>query len=207
VKLRKCNTTVYTQLYSWYQKCWPESFFFLKVIFVFSLVSGNWLFHCRLRCYVFFSRGINKSHCKYSPQTTSWSPQGMQVLRQCKVPRAEVMFVTIQRESIRSSKKEMNKAWTCPIFAVRLWITTSPHRWPIGSFQSTCMLCTPPPPHCTKDVLHPAGMNSWSVQSRYLSFPEGIVLTVHLLNGLKWFSVFQKQRQRYANKLIWPEIK
>jgi hypothetical protein len=48
----------------------------------------------------------------YSPQITSWTPQGMRVLRQCKVPRAEVMFVTIQRENIRPSKKEMNKAVT-----------------------------------------------------------------------------------------------
>jgi hypothetical protein len=36
--------------------------------------------------------------------------QGMRVLRQCKVPRAEVMFVVIQRENICPSKKEMNKA-------------------------------------------------------------------------------------------------
>jgi hypothetical protein len=36
----------------------------------------------------------------------------MQVLRQCKVPQAEVMFITIQRENIRPSKKEMNKAVT-----------------------------------------------------------------------------------------------
>jgi hypothetical protein len=32
-------------------------------------------------------------------------PQGMGVLRQCKVPRAEVMFVTIQRENILPPKK------------------------------------------------------------------------------------------------------
>jgi hypothetical protein len=36
----------------------------------------------------------------------------MRVLRQSTVPRAEVMFVTIQRENIRPSKKEMNKAVT-----------------------------------------------------------------------------------------------
>jgi hypothetical protein len=86
----------------------------------------------------------------YSPQITSWSPQGMRVLRQYKVPRAEVMFVTIQRENIRPSKIEMNKAVTmlpyCPMFAVMLWITTSPYRWPVRSFPSTCLLCTPPPP-------------------------------------------------------------
>jgi hypothetical protein len=32
--------------------------------------------------------------------------------KECKVPRAEIMFVTIQRENIRPSKKEMNKAVT-----------------------------------------------------------------------------------------------
>jgi hypothetical protein len=41
-----------------------------------------------------------------------YSPQGMRVLRQCKVPRVEVMFVDIQRENIRPSNKEMNKAVT-----------------------------------------------------------------------------------------------
>jgi hypothetical protein len=34
----------------------------------------------------------------------------MRVLRQLNVPRAEVMFVTIQRENIRPSNKEINKA-------------------------------------------------------------------------------------------------
>jgi hypothetical protein len=48
----------------------------------------------------------------YSPQITIWYPQGMRVLRQSKFPRAEVMFVTIRRENIRPSKKEMNKAVT-----------------------------------------------------------------------------------------------
>jgi hypothetical protein len=36
----------------------------------------------------------------------------MRVLQQYKVPLAEVMFVTIQRENIRPSKKEMIKAVT-----------------------------------------------------------------------------------------------
>jgi hypothetical protein len=39
----------------------------------------------------------------------SRAPQGMRALRQCKVPRAEVMFVTIQRENILPSNKEINK--------------------------------------------------------------------------------------------------
>jgi hypothetical protein len=49
----------------------------------------------------------------YSPQITSWSLQGMRVLRQCKAPRAEVMFVTIQRENIHASKNEVNKLLQC----------------------------------------------------------------------------------------------
>jgi hypothetical protein len=36
----------------------------------------------------------------------------MRVLRQCTVPQAEETFVTIQRENIRPSKKEINKAVT-----------------------------------------------------------------------------------------------
>jgi hypothetical protein len=51
----------------------------------------------------------------------------------------------------------------CPIFAVRLWITTPPYRWPIGNFSSTCMFRTPPAPH--KGRLHTAAINSWSVDS------------------------------------------
>jgi hypothetical protein len=86
---------------------------------------------------------LETNHGNYSPHITSWSPQGMRVLRQCKVPRAEVMFVTVQSEKIRPSKKELNKPWKCPMFAVRLWITPSPYRWPIGSLPSTCILCTP----------------------------------------------------------------
>jgi hypothetical protein len=67
----------------------------------------------------------------------------MRFLRQCKVPREEVMFVTIHRGNIRPSKKEMNKAVTMlklPMFVGRLRITTSLYRWPIGSLPSTCMV-------------------------------------------------------------------
>jgi hypothetical protein len=87
----------------------------------------------------------------YSPQITCWSPQGMRVLRQCTIPRAVVIFVTIQRENIRPSKKEMNKAVTtvtnCPMFSIRLRITTSPYRLPTRSLPCTGMLCTPPSLH------------------------------------------------------------
>jgi hypothetical protein len=88
--------------------------------------------------------------------------QSKRVLRQCKVQWAEVMFVTIQRENIRRSEKEMNKVWTCPRFSVRLWMT-SPYRWPVGNLPSTRMLCTPP--HCTKDVCIPQGSTRdlWTV--------------------------------------------
>jgi hypothetical protein len=45
-----------------------------------------------------------------------------------------------------STLTEMNKTWTCPMFAVRLWITTPLYRWPIG-LPSTCMVCPPPALH------------------------------------------------------------
>jgi hypothetical protein len=84
------------------------------------------------------------------PQIRSWSPQGMRVLRPWTFPRAEVMFVTIQRENIRPSKKKWTRllqCLNCLVFAVRLWIITSLYRLPIGSLQSTCMLCIPPALH------------------------------------------------------------
>jgi hypothetical protein len=50
--------------------------------------------------------------------------RGMRVLRKCKVPLAEILFVTIQCENVRPSTKEMNRAVTmipdCPMFATRL---------------------------------------------------------------------------------------
>jgi hypothetical protein len=88
----------------------------------------------------------------YCPQITSWSPQGMRVLRQCTVPRAKVMFVTIQRENISASKEKSSrllKCLNCPMFAVRQWITTSTYRWAIKSLPPNCMMWTPPPPYCT----------------------------------------------------------
>jgi hypothetical protein len=67
----------------------------------------------------------------------------------------------------------------CPMFAVRLWITTSPYRWPVGSLPSTCMLCTPPALH--KGRLHPTGTNSWSAESSETNAhgPDGRII-------LKW---------------------
>jgi hypothetical protein len=44
----------------------------------------------------------------------------MRILQQWKVPRAEVMLVTIQRENIRPSKKEMNKAVTMLVIKIKL---------------------------------------------------------------------------------------
>jgi hypothetical protein len=71
-------------------------------------------------------------------------PQGMRVLRQCTVPLAEVMFVTIQRSNIQ--RKEWTMLLQCllnrPMYAVRIRITTYLYRWPTVSLPSTCMLCT-----------------------------------------------------------------
>jgi hypothetical protein len=50
----------------------------------------------------FAEHGKTVSYC---PHITSWSSQGMGGLWQCTVPRAEVMFVTVQRENICPSKK------------------------------------------------------------------------------------------------------
>jgi hypothetical protein len=60
----------------------------------------------------------------------------------------------------------------CKMFVVRLWITTSPYRWPIGSLPSTCMLCTPP--HSTKDVYTPQGSTRdlWTVRGTPKSGPQ-----------------------------------
>jgi hypothetical protein len=54
---------------------------------------------------------------------------------------AEVMFVTIQRENIHRSNKEINKAVT--MLKLSDVCTTSPYRWLIASLPSTCMLCSP----------------------------------------------------------------
>jgi hypothetical protein len=84
---------------------------------------------------------------QYCPQITSWSPQGMRVLRQCTVPRAEVMFVTIQHENSAPQRKKWTRllqCLNCPMFAIRPWITTSLCHWPVRSLPSTCVLCTPP---------------------------------------------------------------
>jgi hypothetical protein len=82
------------------------------------------------------------------------------------------MFVTIQCENIRPSKKLINKAVLrcyCPMFAVRLLITTSPHRWLI--FLPP--VCSVLPPPCTKDVYTPQGStrDPWTVLSRLSPSP------------------------------------
>jgi hypothetical protein len=76
----------------------------------------------------------------------------------------------------------------CLMFAVRLWITTSPYRWPVGSLPSTCMHCTPPP-HCTKDVYSPQGSTRdlWAVS---VSCLPAVSSADHLWHSfkLKWSS-------------------
>jgi hypothetical protein len=90
----------------------------------------------------------------------------MRVLRQCTVPRAEVMFVIIQCENIRPQRKKLTRMLqriNCSMFAVRLW-NIRLYRWPIGSLPSTCMLCIPPT-HCTKDIyaLQGSTRDLWTV--------------------------------------------
>jgi hypothetical protein len=64
----------------------------------------------------------------------------------------------------RKKWKRLLQCLNYPMFALRLWITTTLCRWPVVSLPSTCMLCTPPALH--QGRLHPAGINSWSVDSR-----------------------------------------
>jgi hypothetical protein len=67
----------------------------------------------------------------YSPQITCWSSQGMRVLRQCTVPRAEAMFVTIQRKTFAPQRMKWTRllqCLNCPMYGVRLWVTTSLYR-------------------------------------------------------------------------------
>jgi hypothetical protein len=91
----------------------------------------------------------------------------MRVLWQFKVPRAEVMLLLSNVKTFARSKKEMNKAVTIlpngPMFAVRLWITISTYRWPIGSLPSPA--CSVLSPHSTKDVYTPQGSTRdlWTV--------------------------------------------
>jgi hypothetical protein len=126
----------------------------------------NWfILHCSVNC----------------PQITSWYPQGMRVLRQCKVPRAKVMSVTIQRENIRPSKKEMNKSVTmlpsCPMFSVRLWITTSPYRWPVVNLPSTCMLCTKDLAHRRVQLVICGQYKRYELESAFCNSPQTSVGT------------------------------
>jgi hypothetical protein len=79
------------------------SLFIGWLAFQFFIILWSWHF-CRLAQFIL--------RLTYSSQITSWSPQEMRVLRQCKVPQAEVTFVTVQRENIRHSKKEVNKIVT-----------------------------------------------------------------------------------------------
>jgi hypothetical protein len=95
--------------------------------------------------------------CWYGTQITSWSLQGMRVLRQCKVPLAE-MFVTIQCENIRPSKKEMDIAVTmlklpnvCSYTINHYVYMSLTNRKSSVHLRSLCYL------HCTKDVYTPQG--------------------------------------------------
>jgi hypothetical protein len=68
-------------------------------------------------------------------------------------------------------KKKWTRLLQCPIFAVRLWGTTSPYRWPIGNLPSTCMVCTPP--HCTK-TFTPRG-DQLVIWTQYSGLPKSLL--------------------------------
>jgi hypothetical protein len=69
-----------------------------------SALVNTSIFYCCRYCYRYYCQSLITA-LQLSTQITSWSPQGMRVLRQFTVTGAEVMFVTIQRENIRPSNK------------------------------------------------------------------------------------------------------
>jgi hypothetical protein len=74
---------------------------------------GTYMWTCLLTCWV---KNVQSTDHELIPARNA-------SLAAMTVPLAEVISITIQRENIRPSKKEMNKAVTmlsCPMFAVRL---------------------------------------------------------------------------------------
>jgi hypothetical protein len=73
------------------------------------------------------------------------------------------------------------------MFAVKLLITTSLYRWPIGSLPSTCMLCTPPAQGSTRDLCKVAisGHNgNWIVSAAcapWLHFATDVLFVINPL--------------------------
>jgi hypothetical protein len=76
-----------------------------------------------------------------------------------------ITWLYIRRELWPKTIQSHLLSTNCPMIAVRLWISMSPCRWPVGSVPSTCMLLLPP--HCTKDVYTPQGSTRdlWTVVS------------------------------------------
>jgi hypothetical protein len=110
---------------------------------------------------------------KYSPQTMSWSPQGMRVLRQCTVPRAELMFVTNKRENIRRSKKILTKLSQFFQTVRCLQLGYESLRLLIADQEKVFRppACFVLPPHCIKDVYNPQGSTRdlWTISVTLLS--------------------------------------
>jgi hypothetical protein len=93
----------------------------------------------------------------------------------------------------------MNKAVTmlsCPMFAVRLWISASPYRWPIYVFRPP--VCSVLPPHCTKDVYTPQGLTRdlWTVLYCVETWWLGNAL-LDLYPGVTGFAYRQDHRQAW----------
>jgi hypothetical protein len=95
----------------------------------------------------------------------------MRVLRHCKVPRAEVVFVIVQRENIHPSNKEMNKTVTmqsklpdvCSL-AVNHYVSLS-----LTKMKSSVHLHAL---NCTNDFFTPQGSTLWTVVAVYTSVVE-----------------------------------
>jgi hypothetical protein len=124
----------------------------------------------------------------------------MRVLWRCKVPQAEVMLVTVQRENIRPSKKEMTKAVTMLI------IKPNCRCLQLG-YESLRLLITDqqeflrPPAcfvlllHCIKDVYTPQGLTRdlWTVATTVTVYEVVLPTASHTLQPLLIYCASQSE--------------
>jgi hypothetical protein len=103
--------------------------------------------------------GIAYREDTYSPQTTSWSRKACESCGNARFREQKwcsILFNVKTFAPQRRKWKRLLQCINCPMFAVRLWITTSPYRWPIGSLPFNRMLCTPPPPRTALRTFTPS---------------------------------------------------
>jgi hypothetical protein len=134
----------------------------------------------------------------------------MRVLRQCKVQRAEVMSVTIQRENKGCySASKLSDVWSYAVnHHVSLSLTNRKFSVHLHALYS---------PHCTKDVYTPQASTPWSVDSSRVSCRSGrmndpdvlrkvhIILNFNIRNSITIDN--RTQCSFYISDLEWPSFK